>query len=104
MADDPIGSSAPVQSVFPERDRKMPRQEKVYDPSTRKKGSGGGSGGGKKESSSHGPGHEDISDEISILGIPKAEMTKSVSDAISTLLEEINFLKSELVKSHGHEA
>lgn len=104
MADDPIGSSAPVQSVFPERDRKMPRQEKVYDPSTRKKGSGGGSGGGKKESPSHGPGHEDISDEISILGIPKAEMSKSVSDAISALLEEINFLKSELVKSHGHEA
>ena len=104
MADDPIGSYAPVQSVFPERDRKMPRQEKVYDPSTRKNRGGSGGGGGKKKSSEHGPGLEDINDEVSILGIPKAEMTKSVSDAINALLEEINFLKGELAKSHGHEA
>ena len=105
MADDPIGSYAPVHSVFPERDRKMPRQEKVYDPSTRKKGGGdSGGSGGKKESFADGSGHEDISDEISILGIPKEEMSKSVSDAINILLEEINFLKSELAKSHGHEA
>ncbi len=105
MSDDPIGSYAPVHSVSPERDRKMPRQEKVYDPSTRKKGGDGGGGSdGKKESFAGGSGHEDINDEVSILGIPKEEMSKSVTDAINILLEEINFLKSELAKSHGHEA
>ncbi|MCK5167440.1 MAG: hypothetical protein KAQ66_08975, partial [Rhodospirillaceae bacterium] len=86
MADDPIGSYAPVHSVFPERDRKMPRQEKVYDPSTRKKGGDGGGSSGQKKSFADSPGHEDINDEISILGIPKEEMSKSVTDAINILL------------------
>lgn len=108
MADTPIGSYAPVSSILPERDRTMPRQEKVYDPSTKKQGGDKKGGAGKKgddnQSASDGHGHEDISDEISILGIPKEEMSESVRDAINVLLDEVNFLKGELAKAHGHEA
>ena len=54
----------------------MPRQEKVYDPSTKKQGGdkkgGAGKKGGDNQSASDGHGHEDISDEISILGIPSS--------------------------------
>lgn len=111
MADDPIGSYAPVTAVLPERDRKMPRQEKVYDPTLGKNHKDADDGNSENDGERHsspdrhhaGP-HENISDEISILNIPKDEMTKSVRDAINILLEEINFLKNELAKTRGHEA
>jgi len=108
MADDPIGSYSPVSAVLPERDRRMPRQEKVYDPSTKKKHQEGGGDGhtgyDQGDTSPHANPHENINDEVSILNIPKDEMTKSVRDAINILLEEINFLKGELAKIRGHEA
>ena len=108
MADDPIGSYSPVAAILPERDRTMPRQEKVYDPSTKKKNKEGGddshADGGQNNANSHKDPHKNISDEISILDIPTEEMTKNVRDAINILLEEINFLKGELAKTRNHEA
>ncbi|MBF0248081.1 MAG: GGDEF domain-containing protein, partial [Alphaproteobacteria bacterium] len=51
-----------------------------------------------------GQGHASIDDNVSVLGIPKAEMTESVRRAIGLLLDEINALRGELARAKGHEA
>lgn len=106
MADDPISNYMPVASILPGRDRST-RKAKVYDPDTKKKGGSGQRGGGKasgQSSTSTSEGHEEFSDDISVLGIPREEMTEHVQDALKGLLEEISSLRDELSRAHGHEA
>ncbi len=95
MADDPIGASIPTMALRPSRDRPSSRDERVYDPLTRKK---------PGKHSRHGGGHGAFEDDISVLGIPNEEMTESVRTAIDLLLGEINKLRDELSSAQGHEA
>ncbi|MCR4378954.1 MAG: diguanylate cyclase [Rhodospirillales bacterium] len=100
MAEDASGPAAPIVSVRPGRNR-LPDEDRALLEARRKRqqnqerGRGGAGGQG---------GHEDIQDDVSVLGIPKAEMTESVRAAIELLLDEINHLRAELVHAHGHEA
>lgn len=105
MADDPVGPFSKIVSVRPGRNR-LPDEDRSLAESRRRLNKRrqddeqGGSGG-----SGHAPGsgHEDIHDNVSVLGIPKEEMTDNVRHAIDTLLDEINHLRAELVRAHGHE-
>lgn len=106
MSDDTAGPSAPIVSIRPGRNN-LPDEDRALQEARRKRQQnqedrqgGHGSQGDPYAQS----GHEDIHDDVSILGIPKEEMTQSVSDAINLLLDEINRLRHELMHAHGHEA
>lgn len=103
MAEDTAGPAAPIVSVRPGRNR-LPDEDRALLEARRKRqqsrehGHGGAGGAGGQG------GHEDIHDDVSVLGIPKEEMTESVRAAIGLLLDEINRLRAELIHAHGHEA
>ncbi len=106
MADNPIGNYTPITSILPGRDRST-RHDKVYDPVTKKKGGGekrDDQDASGKKSTRKSEGHETFHDDISVLGIPREEMSEHVRDALKVLLEEISFLRAELSRAHGHEA
>lgn len=107
MAEDNVGPSAPIVSVRPGRNR-LAEEDRALLAARRerknKKGGYGGGGGESSQSQSHSNPHGDIDDNVSILGIPKEEMTDSVRGAIQTLLDEINHLRGELFRAKGHEA
>jgi diguanylate cyclase (GGDEF)-like protein len=101
MAEDASGPAAPIVSVRPGRNR-LPDEDRALLEARRKRQQSqehghGGTGG-------QGGGHEEIQDDVTVLGIPKAEMTESVRSAINLLLDEINRLRAELMHAHGHEA
>lgn len=107
MSDDPLGPSAPIVSVrrgrnsLPDEDRALLEARRQ-----RQHGQDQGEGGEGGEGEGHGPGHghDYFHDDISVLGIPKEEMTEHVRHAIGLLLDEINDLRAELVRAKGHEA
>ena len=98
MAEDTAGPAAPIVSVRPGRNR-LPAEDRALLEERRKRQRDQGGEDGKT-----GAGHEGIHDEVSVLGIPKEEMTESVRNAIGKLLDEINRLRAELTHAHGHEA
>jgi len=44
-----------------------------------------------------------LNDVTSFMGIPEAELTPAVTDAIISLMEEVDDLRSQLAHAHGHE-
>jgi len=105
MADDNVGPAAPIVSVRPGRNRLAEEDRELLAARRERKGKhGGGEGGYGGHESAGGHGHGAIDDDVSVLGIPKEEMTENVRHAIDTLLEEINHLRSELSRAKGHEA
>lgn len=110
MAEDTAGSAAPIVSVRPGRNS-LPDEDRALLEARRRRqqqqrghdGQGGGQGGQGGQASSGGA-HQDIHDDVSILGIPKEEMTQSVRNAIDLLLDEINHLRADLIHARGHEA
>jgi len=105
MADDNVGPAAPIVSVRPGRNRLAEEDRALLAARRerqRKQGSGQGGYGGGADTGGHG--HGDIDDNVSVLGIPKEEMTENVRNAIGTLLDEINHLRSELSRAKNHEA
>lgn len=106
MADDSVGPAAPIVSVRPGRNRLAEEDRELQAAKRERKGSHGGYGdaGGGESSSAGGRGHENVQDDIDVLGIPKEEMTENVRKAIDLLLEEISHLRSELSRTKGHEA
>ena len=105
MSDDSVGPAAPIVSVRPGRNRLAEEDRELQAAKRERKGKHrygeGGEGGG---GTSGGQGHPSIDDNVSVLGIPKEEMTESVRSAIQTLLDEINHLRGELSRAKGHEA
>lgn len=109
MADESVGPSAPIVSVRPGRNRlseedrllqaaKRERKQKhKYGPHDDEGEQDGASNGGTM-------GHGAFADDVSVLGIPKDEMTPNVRAAIQTLLDEINALRGELSRAKSHEA
>ncbi len=103
MTDDDLGPSAPIVSVRSGRNQLSEehqavleeRRRRAREAAIRRKGA---------------PDHEMIQsltephDDISILGIPKAEMTPNVRHAIERLLDEINRLRAEVMRVHKREA
>lgn len=106
MAEDNVGPSAPIVSVRPGRNR-LAEEDRALQAAKRERkqkkhyNHGGGSG---QYQNSAGQGHGGIDDNVSVLGIPKEEMTENVRNAIQTLLDEINHLRGELSRAKGHEA
>lgn len=100
MSEDAAGPSAPIVSVRPGRNR-LPDEERAMLEARRQRQQ---NQGGKKGDQGGGGGHTEIRDDVSVLGIPKEELTENVSNAIGKLLDEINRLRGELVHAHGHEA
>ena len=108
MANENVGPSAPIVSVRPGRNRlteedrmlqaaKRERKQKhKYGEHTEDEPESGLQGGTS--------GHAGFDDDVSILGIPKEEMTPNVRAAIQTLLDEINTLRGELSRAKSHEA
>ena len=104
MSDDAAGPAAPIVSIRPGRNR-LADEDRVLQEARRKRQKGQGKDGGESgDLGGHGTGHADIHDDVSVLGIPKEEMTDSVRKAIGLLLDEINHLRAELIHAHGHEA
>lgn len=103
MSEDEAGPAAPIVSVRPGRNR-LPDEDRALLEARRKRQQGGQDGGAKGGQGGPGTGHADIHDHVSVLGIPKEEMTESVRKAIGLLLDEINSLRGELIHAHGHEA
>lgn len=104
MADDEAGPAAPIVSVRPGRNR-LPDEDRALLEARRKRQRGqSGDQGGDQGGAASGGGHENIHDDVSVLGIPKEEMTENVRNAIGVLLDEINSLRAELIHAHGHEA
>lgn len=106
MAEDTAGPAAPIVSVRPGRNS-LPDEDRALLEARRRRqqqqrGYDGQSGQGGQASS--GGAHQDIHDDVSILGIPKEEMTESVRNAIGLLLDEINHLRADLIHARGHEA
>ena len=107
MAEDNVGPAAPIVSVRPGRNRLAEEDRELQAAKReRKKKHKGGSGNDNDGHGGHagGHGHDVIDDDVSVLGIPKDEMTDNVRQAISTLLDEINHLRGELARAKGHEA
>jgi len=105
MVDEALGSTVPVGSVRPGRNRLADEDRAMLEERRRRHGGGEGhqgQGGGEAEDA-HGH-HEAFQDDISVFGIPKEEMTPAVRKAITLLLEQINDLRAELISAHGHEA
>lgn len=104
MAEDKVGPSAPIVSVRPGRNR-LPDEDRAMLEERRKRHAKDGEGedavGGHGGS---GQGHEFFDDDISVMGIPKEEMTGAVRHAIGLLLDEINDLRAELARAKSHEA
>jgi len=106
MSEDNVGPSAPIVSVRPGRNR-LAEEDRALQAAKRERKSKHGGGGGQEagdEDTHSGAGHASIDDDVSVLGIPKEEMTENVRSAIQTLLDEINHLRGELVRTKGHEA
>lgn len=106
MADDTAGPAAPIVSVRPGRNS-LPDEDRALMEARRRRQqsqSGHKGQGGQSGYASTGDAHHDIHDDVSILGIPKEEMTDSVRSAIGVLLEEINQLRADLIHARGHEA
>ncbi|MCW8915245.1 MAG: GGDEF domain-containing protein [Magnetovibrio sp.] len=106
MADENVGPSAPIVSVRPGRNRLTEEDRMLQAAKRERKQKHGGQGGyGSDGSASDGGlGHGQIDDDVSILGIPKEEMTENVRSAIQMLLDEINTLRNELLRAKNHEA
>jgi|GEM_PF-815551 len=111
MADENVGPAAPIVSVRPGRNRLAEEDRELQAAKRERKkkkkgGAGGGAGGDQAGYAAYGGGHghDVIDDDVSVLGIPKEEMTDNVRKAITTLLDEINHLRSELARAKGHEA
>ena len=104
MSDDTTGPAAPIVSIRPGRNR-LPDEDRALLEARRRRqqSQGGGSGEKDREGAARDP-HHDIHDDVSVLGIPKGEMTESVRAAIDRLLDEINTLRAELAHVRGHEA
>jgi len=107
MAEDNVGPAAPIVSVRPGRNRLAEEDRELQAAKRERKnkhkgayeddhGGYGGYAGGHS--------HDEIDDDVSILGIPKDEMTDNVRQAINTLLDEINHLRGDLARAKGHEA
>ena len=108
MADENVGPSAPIVSVRPGRNR-LTEEDRMLQAAKRErkqKHKYGEQGDEESDGASHGGsmGHGAFDDDVSILGIPKEEMTSSVRAAIQTLLDEINTLRGELSRAKSHEA
>lgn len=107
MADEPVGPSAPIVSVRPGRNR-LAEEDRALQAAKRerkqKKKQGSYGGYDQNGGAMSGGGHAPIDDDVTILGIPKDEMTDNVRHAIDTLLDEIQHLRAELVRAKGHEA
>lgn len=102
MVDEPMGPASPIVGVRPGRNN-LPDEDRAMLDERRKRQQGEGSGA-RDGQSQGGFGHEDIHDEVTVLGIPKQEMTASVRTAIDKLLDEINRLRDDLSHARGHEA
>jgi len=109
MADNNVGPAAPIVSVrsgrnrLAQEDRELQaakRERKRKNPADH----GAGDGGRGDEGAARGGGHDDIADNVSVLGIPGEEMTVNVRRALDTLLAEINRLRTDLSRAKGHEA
>lgn len=100
MVDEPMGPAAPIVGVRPGHNR-LPDEDRAMLEQRRKRQQGEGD---HKDQPHGGSGHEDIHDEVSVLGIPKQEMTANVRAAIDKLLDEINRLRGDLAHARGHEA
>jgi len=72
MADDIAGPAAPIVSVRPGRNR-LPDEDRALQEERRRRHYGHGGGGHQDE---HPHGHEDIRDDVSVVGVPKEEMTE----------------------------
>ena len=108
MAEDNVGTAAPIVSVRPGRNR-LAEEDRELQAAKRQrnkkhKGSPEDAYGDAQAGYAGGHGHDEIDDDVSVLGIPKEEMTDNVRQAIGTLLDEINHLRAELVRAKGHEA
>lgn len=106
MSDEPVGPFSRIVSVRPGRNRLPHEDRELAEARRRLHQKGGGQGRGeddKKRGGQESHGHEDIHDDVSVLGIPKEEMTESVRGAIDLLIEEIQHLRAELVRAQGHE-
>ena len=105
MADDPLTPYSKIVSVRPGRNA-LPEEDRALADARRrlqKRKQGEDRDDDGQGGYEFGPGHDDIHDDVSVLGIPKEEMTDNVRHAIDILLEEINHLRTELVRAHGHE-
>ncbi|MEG3618428.1 GGDEF domain-containing protein [Magnetovibrio sp. PR-2] len=108
MANENVGPSAPIVSVRPGRNR-LTEEDRLLQAAKRErkqKHQYGEPGEPDQDSLSQdgAAGHGAFDDDVSILGIPKEEMTPNVRQAIQTLLDEINTLRGELSRAKGHEA
>jgi len=103
MSEDAAGPAAPIVSVRPGRNS-LPEEDRAMLEARRRRQQNKAYGGQDSQGGGSDGGHEDIHDDVTILGIPKEEMTDSVRGAIGTLLDEINRLRAELTHAHGHEA
>jgi len=106
MADETVGPYSPIVSIRRGRNQ-LPDEDRALQEAKRRlqrKGYGGGEGRGSGSGGGAGEGHEGIRDDVSVLGIPKEEMTESVRNAIDLLLDEIQHLRAELVHARSHEA
>jgi len=107
MAEDNVGPAAPIVSVRPGRNRLAEEDRELQAAKRERKNKHKGAyedshGGHSGHAGGHG--HDEIDDDVSVLGIPKGEMTDNVRQAINTLLDEINHLRGELARAKGHEA
>ncbi|MFC1673498.1 GGDEF domain-containing protein [Pseudomonadota bacterium] len=105
MAEDKVGPSAPIVSVRPGRNR-LPDEDRAMLEERRKRQAKGGEGDDAADGygGAGGQGHDYFQDDISVMGIPKEEMTDAVRHAIGLLLDEINDLRAELARAKSHEA
>lgn len=107
MVDESLGPNSPVVSVRPGRNQ-LPDEDRALQDARRrlqrKKEQGGQDGDDAHDHGGGGDAHEDIHDDVSILGIPHDELTESVRGAIDTLLEEIQHLRQDLLHARSHEA
>lgn len=103
MSEDAAGPAAPIVSVRPGRNS-LPEEDRAMLEARRRRQQNKAYGGQDGHGGAAHSGHEDIHDDVTILGIPKEEMTDNVRGAINTLLDEINRLREELIHAHGHEA
>jgi len=108
MADGPLGSSTPIVSVRPGRNRLADEDRTILEERRKRLKKHESE---KDEAPEHGSDfqgfghdHDQIFDDVSVLGIPKAEMTESVRTAINLLFVQINQLRAELANAKGHEA
>jgi len=106
MVDEALGSTVPVGSVRPGRNRLADEDRAMLEERRRRHGGGEAhqEGQGKDSSGDAHSHHEAFQDDISVFGIPNEEMTPAVRKAITLLLEQINDLRAELISAHGHEA